>query len=126
MMEPNTENIWYIFTAAGDEAITAHIAALVMANEQYQAQYLEGRHGPDVEDALPFPHAEQVLETIRNIREQRADLWQQGNAQSQPVQDAMGNVQTAADELRRAWTTYQDAILVLGHTVANENLAIDR
>ena len=101
MLNPTTENIWYVFTAAGDEAITAHIAALCEANRNYLTQYLDGREGPDVEEALPFPHAGRVLETIRRIREQRPDLWQHDNALSQPVRDATDAVRDASDQIRK-------------------------
>ena len=121
MLNPTTENIWYVFTAAGDEAITAHIAALCKANGNYRTQYLDGRKEPDVEEALPFPHAGRVLETIRRIREQRADLWQQGNTQSQPVQDAMAGVWDAGDQILKGWTDYKKAVTALGEAIEGEN-----
>ena len=70
MMNPNSENIWYVFGAAGDEAIAARIDALCKANSDYRTGYLEGREGPDVEESLPFPHEERDLEAIR-IKELR-------------------------------------------------------
>ena len=121
MMEPTTENIWYLFSSATDELAYARVGALCQANDTYRHGYLNGLEGGDVEQTLPFPDAEQVLETVRVIGEQRPDLWQSGNISSPTVNEAMGEVNAAADRMVAAWQQYRAAITALGKAVSDEN-----
>ena len=120
-MEPTTENIWYLLSAATDAQAYARVGALCQANDAYRDEYLPGLEGSDVEQELPFPHAQQVLETVRSIGEQRPDLWQGGKISSSAVRDAMDKVGVAADSMAAAWQQYREAITDLDKAVSDEN-----